>query len=352
MRRTLFSIFLFLLLLVSLSMLLSLTAIPSSSAHAQAASPKKPALTLNRTQGPLGVTLSLRGKNFPPGSAGLSYIDSDNVPGIFAPPGATSVVVLSSGIFLTTNLLLPASGPAGNWKIIVTDSQGNLTTINYAVLVAPGQKTAGAPSLILTLPGGVTNATPTASSPTPTATASVTPPATQTATSTASSTSISFTGSNWLPKGTQVKLTLTTQITSLPLLSSTLASNNKGIISGSFKMPSDLSSSSATIIATDLATGALRVQVPITITNGVVSFSTGATPTPPAATTPITSVPSTPISNSSSAGNPTNPLANINAAIWGPVLLIAGAMLALAGIMLILYMLPWSRHNHGNPHAR
>jgi hypothetical protein len=357
MRRTIFHIFFFMLLLVPPTTLLYLTCIPSPAAYALTNSAKKPELTLNRTQGPLGVTLTLRGMNFPPGSAGLSYIDADNVPGIFAPPDASSVVVLSSGAFLTTDLLLPASGPAGNWKIIVTDSQGNLTTINYTVLATPGQKIAGAPSLILTLPDGTTNATPSASATTtPTETTAVTPTVITTTTSTASSSgnnTITFTGSNWLPKATAVKLMLTAQSTSLPLLGSTLVSNSKGMISGSFKMPSNLPYSSATIIATDTATGALQVQVPITITSGVVSFSTGTTPTPSPETTPVTSAANTPVpSSNSSAGNLTNPLANMNAAIWGPVLLVAGAMLAIAGLMLILFMLPWSRSNHSDPHTR
>lgn len=354
----------FALLLAISSVTLCFAFLPTTPSYALTESPKKPALTLNRSQGPLGIVLTLRGKDFPAGLANLSYIDAANVPGIFSSPSDTSVVVLPSGVFLTTNLILPASGPVGAWKIIVTDSQGNLTIIRYTVLAPQGQKTAGAPSLLLTLPDGTTNgATPTASAtpsetttpvtPTtsPTGTTSATPTTTSTASSSGSN-SITFTGSNWLPKGTTVKLMLTAGAISLPLLEPAPISNSDGEISGAFTMPSNLPFSSATVMATDAATGALRAQVPITITNGIVSFSPSATPTP--VVTPTTPTANAPVTtgNSNTANIP-NPLANMNAAIWGPVLLIAGGMLALAGLMLILFMLPWSRnHQRKNQHTR
>lgn len=356
----------FALLLATGSLALCFALLPTTQSYALAGSPKKPALTLNRSQGPLGIVLTLRGKDFPEGNANLSYIDATNVPGIFSPPSDTSVEVLPSGAFLTTNLVLPSSGPAGAWKIIVTDSQGNLTIIRYTVLAPRGQKTAGAPSLLLTLPNGTSSgATPTASgtstptgttttaSPTttPTGTASATPTVTSTATSAASN-SITFSGSNWLPKGTAVKLALSAGSIALPLLEPPPVSNSDGEISGVFNMPSNLPFSSATIMATDASTGALRAQVPITITNGIVTFSSSATPTP--VVNPTTSATSTPVAtgNDTSVSAP-NPFANMNAAIWGPVLLIAGGMLALAGLMLILFMLPWSRnHQHKSPHTR
>jgi hypothetical protein len=318
----------------------------STPGYALAGSAKKPSLTLNRSQGPLGVVLTLRGKYFPPGSANLSYIDANNVPGAFTAPSDTSVEVLSSGVFLTTNLILPSSGPTGAWKIIVTDSLGNLNTINYTVLAAHGQKTAGAPTLILTLPNGTSSstATPTAS---PTVTASSTATDAPTATSTAGLTgdtgSIAFSGSNWLPKGTAVKLVLSSTMSTIPLLEPAPVSNANGMISGTIHLPANLTISTGTIIATDTQTGSLRAQVPITITNGVISFSASPTPEPVSTGTPVTSV-STPVTSSSGSSSFTlSQFANLNAAVWGPVLLIVGAILAIAGLMLVLYMIPWSR---------
>jgi hypothetical protein len=352
MWRTLLYKCFFAMLLAAILTTFCFTFMSTTPGFALTGSAKKTTLTLNRSQGPLGVVLTLRGKDFPPGSANLSYIDANNVPGVFTPPGDTSVEVLSSGDFLTTNLLLPSSGPIGTWKIIVTDSLGNLNTINYTVLAAHGQKTAGAPTLILTLPNGTSsgNATPTAS---PTTTASSTPTTTPTATSTASVTgdsgSIAFSGSNWLPKGTAVKLVLSSAMTSLPLLEPAPVSNADGMISGSIHLPANLTLTTGTIVATDTQTGALRAQVPITITNGVISFSASPTPQPGSSGTPVTSSVSTPVASSNGSSNTTlSQLANLNAAVWGPVLLIVGAILAIAGLMLILYMLPWSRNEHGH----
>ncbi len=253
MHRTIFPKIFFVLLLVAISIYVCLALIPTAKSYALTESNKKPALTLNRSQGPLGVTLTLRGKNFPPGQANLSYIDAHNVPGIFSPPGDTSVAVLSSGTFLTTNLIMPASGPAGAWKIAITDSQGGINTIRYNVLAVHGQTSAGPPTLILTLPNGVSSAT---STPSATATASataeesatptdaVTP--TVTSTSVSGTGSIAFTGSNWLPKGTAVKLVLFAGATSLPLLEPATVSKANGTISGTLFMPANLQVSTAT----------------------------------------------------------------------------------------------------------
>src|SRR5260370_4753224 len=108
-----------------------------------------PQLHLNRQAGPLGVTLTLSGSNFPPGVAGLSYIDSQNVPGTFTAPGDTSVQVLNNGTFVTHNLILPQSGAIGPCTIVLTDSQGMISTIGYTVLAAPGQTTAVAPTFTI-----------------------------------------------------------------------------------------------------------------------------------------------------------------------------------------------------------
>jgi hypothetical protein len=361
-------IYLLTLLAVLVSIYVCSALVPAPHGYALISSSKKPRLALNRTQGPLGVTLALRGTNYPAGLASLSYIDAHNVPGIFSPPSDTSVEVLPSGSFLTTNLVLPANGPAGAWKIVVTDSQGALNTIRYTVLTAPGQTSAGVPTLALILPDGISSAattTPTVTataSPTETATASATatasPTETATATVTASpagasstatvtgSNSIAFTGTNWLPEGTTVKLILYAGATPLPLLEPALASNAGGVISGFFNMPANLTVTTATVIASDVATGALRAQVPITITNGLVSFPPDATPQPYPDATPIASAALTPATGSGNHGPDsfTNPLASMDAAIWGPVLLAAGGLLALAGLMLILFMIPWS-HN-------
>src|SRR5215469_3736448 len=127
------------LLLVALSILLSYPT--------RAFADQKPKITLNRQQGPLGVTLTMSGEKFTPGLAALSYIDSHNTPGIFTPPGDSSVQVQADGSFSTSNLVMPSSGPVGPWKIIVTDSTGSIWLVSYLVLAAPGQQTAGVPSL-------------------------------------------------------------------------------------------------------------------------------------------------------------------------------------------------------------
>lgn len=354
MHRTIFHKIFFALLLAVLSIYMCLALIPTVKSYALTESNKKPALALNRSQGPLGVTLTLRGKNFPPGQANLSYIDAHNVPGIFSPPGDTSVAVLSSGAFLTTNLVMPASGPVGAWKIVITDSQGGINTIRYSVLAMHGQTSAGPPSLILTLPDGVSSATSTPSASaaaSPTSTAIVTPIATSSSVS--STGSIAFTGSNWLPRGTAVKLILYAGATSLPLLEPATVSKADGTISGTFFMPANLHVSTATIIASDVTTGALRAQVPIAIANGTISFSPGLTPQPIPNNTPLASDAGTPAVSNDGSGTFTNPLGKLDAAIWGPVLLVAGGMLAIAGLMLILFMIPWSRNgNRKGQHTR
>jgi hypothetical protein len=357
MHRTIFHKIFFVLLSIAMSIYVFLALFPTGQSYALTESNKKPALTLNRSQGPLGLTLTLRGKNFPPGQANLSYIDAHNVPGIFSPPGDTAVAVLSSGAFLTTNLIMPASGPVGAWKIVITDSQGGINTIRYSVLARHGQTSAGPPTLILTLPNGVSSAT---STPSITATASataeesatptdaVTP--TATSSSVSSTGSIAFTGSNWLPKGTAVKLVLFSGATTLPLLEPATVSKADGTISGTFFMPANLRVSTATVIASDVTTGALRAQVPIAIANGTVSFLPGLTPQPAPNNTPLTSDAGTPAVSNNGPGTFTNPLGTLDAAIWGPVLLVAGGMLAIAGLMLILFMIPWSRNGNRKGH--
>src|SRR5258706_5851028 len=87
------------------ALFLSLTVLfvwPFTSVHASALD-AKPLLTLNIQQGPLGVTLTLKGKNFHPGQATLSYIDPQNVPGVFVSPSDSSILVQADGTFLSSN---------------------------------------------------------------------------------------------------------------------------------------------------------------------------------------------------------------------------------------------------------
>ena len=297
----------------------------------------KPTLHLNRQMGPLGVTLTLSGSNFPPGVAGLSYIDSQNVPGTFTAPSDTSVQVLNNGTFVTNNLILPQSGAIGPWTIVLTDSQGMISTIGYTVLAAPGQTTAGAPTLTIDPLRG------------------------------AGGDAITFSGTNWLPGGTRVNLLLQTNTSTIPLLEPAPQSDGDGNISGTFHLPLNLHITSATVAASDAATGALRAQTPITITMSTAtatptsSPSPQATPSPTDTVTPVDTASTTPTTtpivatnNASSDNNNTgNPLGKMDAAVWGPVLLGVGGILAIAALMLVLFMIPWgSRGKNPNQELR
>ena len=140
-RRIYLSISL-MLLLVALSMLLAYPTLAFAG--------PKPKLTLNRQQGPLGVTLTLSGENFTPGPAALSYIDSHNTPGTFTPPGDSSVQVQIDGSFSTSNLVMPSSGPVGPWKIIVTDSTVRVWPVSYLCLRHPASRQQAYPAWLLT----------------------------------------------------------------------------------------------------------------------------------------------------------------------------------------------------------
>jgi hypothetical protein len=293
----------------------------------------KSALHLNRQMGPLGVTLTLSGSNFPPGVAGLSYIDSQNVPGTFTAPGDTSVQVLNNGTFVTNNLILPQSGAIGPWTIVLTDSQGMISTIGYTVLAAPGQTTAGAPTLTIDPLRG------------------------------AGGDAITFSGTNWLPGGTKVNLLLQTNTSTIPLLEPAPRSDGDGNISGTFHLPLNLNITSATVAASDAATGALRAQTPITITMSTATVtptsspSPQATPSPTDTVTPVDTPTTTPIVATNNAGsdnnNTGNPLGKMDAAVWGPVLLGVGGILAIAALMLVLFMIPLgSRGKNPNQELR
>lgn len=292
--------------------------------HALALANRKPALTLNRVQGPLGVTLTLSGTNFPPGPAQLSYMDAQNVPGIFAPPGDTSVQIRADGTFSTANVVMPESGPAGRWQIVVTDSQGLVTTIRYNALAPPGAPTAGSPDIAIDPVSGM------------------------------SGDAITFYGTNWLPRATIVNIFLQIGSSSIPLLQPSPTSDSNGVINGTFHLPLNLNTSQATILAVDASTGALRTQTSILI-NGASptptaspTISPGPTSQPTAASSPTSTRP--PISTNSGGPGSTGSslIKNLNPDIWGPVLLTIGGVLGVAGLMLVLFMLPWGRRDHNN----
>jgi hypothetical protein len=318
-RRTfIFCLYAFLLALFVTCVNVSLA--PAMKAWARS----RPTLALNLPQGPLGVTLTLKGKNFHPGQAGLSYIDAQNVPGVFVAPSDTNVQVQNDGTFVSSNIILPATGPIGDWKILVTDSAEMMQAIRYTVLAAPGQQTAGTPSLMLNPSSG------------------------------ASGDAIAFTGSNWLPQRTNVNLVLLVGSSSIPLLEPSPASDGNGMIAGSFHLPSNLSNAQATVFATDAATGALRAQAQILIADGTpaptVSPSPQVSATPSATATPVPSATTAP--SPVSTPSPVTPLAGgsnnsgssssgLDAAMLGPILLLVGAVLGIAGLILVLFVLPW-----------
>ncbi|MFL5627146.1 MAG: hypothetical protein ACJ788_16320 [Ktedonobacteraceae bacterium] len=202
----------------------------------------KPELALNLQQGPLGVALVLKGKNFPPGQVALTYIDAHAVPGTFVAPSDSSVQSQVNGTFSTTNLILPSSGPAGIWKIIATDSLGAIWSVSYLVLAAPGEQQAGAPTLTINPTSGVGGDV------------------------------IAFSGTNWLPEKTVVNLTLLGGTTLLPLLDTPPTSDKNGTITGAFHLPANLQASQVTVLASDSTSGDLRSQAQVTIVN--------ASPTP------------------------------------------------------------------------
>jgi hypothetical protein len=286
------------------------------------AADKKPELSLNLQQGPLGVTLTLSGKNFPAGDVSFSYIDAQNVPGVFVTPSDTGMQVDANGTFASNNLILPASGPAGDWKIVVKDSSGAIWTTGYKALAAPGQPSASSPTLTLN------------------------------PTSATSGDLITFTGSNWLPKGTTVNLLLQINGNSIPLLEPSPTSDESGTISGTFHLPTNLNVPQANILATDASTGALRAQQPITILNGsptpTSSPTAGITPSPTSTTTSLASStdlqkPNTPANNSG------NSISTTDRILWGAVLLVVAAIIAVAAFMLVLFMLPWSERKTHSP---
>lgn len=316
MRRRIFALTLCTLLLSGI-VLCSNVFISSPPAYAST----KAQLSLNLQEGPLGVTLTLTGKNFPQGQVKFSYIDPQNVPGVFTAPGDSNAQVQSDGTFVTTNFILPASGPTGVWKILVTDSTSTIWSVHYTAIAAPGEQTAGAPSLNINPTNGVDGD------------------------------SITFTGTNWLPEGTRVNLMLLINTTTLPLFDTPTVSDKNGMISGSFHLPANLNASQVIVTAADITTGALRAQTVLTVgaTTPTPTTSPTATinPTPVASATPITVI--TPTSASSHTALPppgsdsTNgPFSPSLKFVLGLSLLIVSGLLAILALLMLFYWLPKS----------
>ena len=289
---------------------------------------QKPQLSLNLQQGPLGVTLSLQGKNVRPGLAGLSYIDAQEVPGSFAPPGDSLVHVQQDGTFLTSNILLPASGPAGVWKIVVTDSAGAIWTVHYLVLAAPGESVAGSPNLTINPAKGVSGDV------------------------------IAFSGSNWLPGGSAINLTLLDGTSSLPLLDSTPVSDKNGMITGAFHLPTNLSVLQASVNATDVTSGALHAQAqmliisssPTVTASPTAIISPTAIPSPASQLTPVSTPLNAPLKAVPLGSDiPHGPFSLLGQLEWGVVLLVVGIMPGVAALLLILLMIPRNEHKRNVP---
>src|SRR5579872_539545 len=286
----------------------------------------KAQLSLNLSAGPLGVILTLKGSNFPQGQVTFSYIDPQNVPGTFVAPGDVNAQVQSDGTFITTNLMMPSSGPTGIWKILVTDSTGTISSIHYTTLAASGEQMAGAPGLTVNPTSGQ------------------------------GGDSIAFVGSNWLPGGTHINLMLLEGTTLLPLFDTPVVSDKNGKISGNFHLPVTVDASQVTVTASDIATGALRAETTLTVGNITPTPTTSATPTTPttpvASATPITVITPTrtsshtilpPVGSDSTRG----PLSSSLKLVLGLSLLIASGLLAIIALLMLLYWLPRSERKRG-----
>ena len=277
--------------------------LPFTLAHA--ASHPKPMLTLNVQQGPLGVVLTVKGKNFHAGWATLKYVDAQHTSGMFAAAGENSVQVRHDGTFTATNLVLPNSGPAGVWNIVATDSAKTVAVARYLVLAGPGEQSAVAPSIILNPITGKAGDV------------------------------IAVSGSNWLPQGTRVGLAFLNANNTSVMLNTSLVSDKSGMITGAIRVPSQFNGvqTSMTIVATD-TTGALRAQTALTI----LSLS----PTPVLSPTP-TKAPSVSTSSTASPNDPNKLSFTMSTTSLELVLLVVGATLGLAALMLILFLIPWGK---------
>lgn len=316
--------FLYLMCVYSITVL----CFPHTIAYA-ATKPKSPTLSLNMSQGPLGATLTLKGKNFHAGQATISYIDANNMPGIFAAPSDNAVQVQRDGTFTSTNLILPANGPVGTWKIVVLDSTQQSVSTSYRVLAAPGAASAGIPTLSLNPSNGKIGDV------------------------------IAFSGENWFPQGTHVNLFVVTDTATLPLLDAPVVSAKDGTIMGAFHVPSNLNAAQtmANLRAVD-TNNVLHAQTQLSLLSSLPTVTPVVTPT----------LAPTAVASSSAAGAK-DPAINLKALLQLDanalmfIALTVGVVLGVAGFMLILFMMPWGnrrgqrsekseRHDMSHPHSR
>jgi len=272
-----------------------------------AASHPKPSLTLNVQQGPLGVTLIVKGKNFHAGPAKLAYSDAQKTSGTFEVLRQGLVQVQHDGTFLAADLVLPNSGPAGIWDIVVTDSAKTIATVRYHVLATSGDSIAGAPGILINPTHGKAGDV------------------------------IAVSGSNWLPQGTHVKLAYLDTNNALVSLDTSLVSDTNGMVTGAVRIPSQFNSTQATmtIVATD-TTAALKAQAALTVLSLSPTSSLSPTPTRAFSTDVSPASPKDPGKLSFSMSTSSLEL----------VLLVVGGTLGLAALMLILFLIPWRKPPH------
>lgn len=279
-------------------------------------SPPKPTLTLNLQQGPLGVTLTLSGKNLHPGEATISFVDAKNMPGIFIAPSDNKVQVRQNGSFVSTNVILPNNGPAGIWNIVVVDSAQATLMVRYRVLTPSGSAPAGVPTLTINPSIGKIGDL------------------------------IAFSGNNWLPGGTRVKLLLVTDTATIPLINTPVKSDKNGVLMGAFRVPTTIAPAQtlANLSAVD-ASGALRAQAQLTLTSLMLTptvssqSAMSAAPSPTPGTSTTITIPDS-----------LRQLSQLNDSSLLLIILLIGGTLGLAGLMLLLFLLP-ARSRHTNRHT-
>lgn len=267
----------------------------------------KPIVTLNIQQGPLGVTLTVKGKNFHAGQAKITYVDTQKMSGTFEALSQGLVQVQHNGTFTATDLLLPASGSVGIWNIVVTDSKKTVAMAPYHVLAVSGEQQAASPSVLLNPTQGKAGDV------------------------------VAISGSNWFPQGTRVKLAFLDANNALISLDTSLVSDKNGMVTGAIRIPSQFDGTQATmtLVATDTTT-ALKAQTALSI----LSLS----PTPLPSPTPTRAL--------SSAISPATPKDSgklsftMSTSSLELVLLVVGGTLGLAALMLILFLIPWRKPPH------
>ncbi len=284
-----------------------------SPVFAYDAANQKPVVTLNIWQGPLGITLTVKGKNFHTGQANISCIDAQNVPGVFVAPSDNSVQVRRDGTFVDTNVIMPSSGPAGEWKIVVTDSRQAKGIARYHVLATPGEQSAGSPNVIVNPTSGKAGDV------------------------------IAFTGSNWFPQGTAIRLSLQIGTVSSQLLDVAVRSDKAGTITGAFYLPMSLDPTQTTaIVSVTDTTGALHAQTQMVLPGP------SPTPSPTIMPSPTIKRSSTPAVSTVGIANDTSrsPFPSLDPVSVILILLIVGGTLGVAALMLVLFIIPWADYFH------